>query len=295
MNNEFEIITIIYNPMGTSGKAKIRAERLYRQLKRRRISHIELLPSEYAGHAEVIAYEKAVKYIRPLIISVSGDGGYNEVINGTLKAKLEKRNRKPVCAILAAGNANDYRKATAKRPLIRAITHNAPELVDILQIQFGRTNRFAHSYIGVGTTAETAAELNQSQLTRWKEIKIVTRNLLNFRHFSIIEPSGRVREIDSLVFANIHRMSKVIRINTHTDLHDGLFSAILIPHRSRLKFFYLLIKLVVFGGKNPPQLSSYTFQLKNPQLGQLDGEVIALTAKTDITVSINASILETIS
>jgi diacylglycerol kinase family enzyme len=278
-------VIIIYNPMSTSGKAKAKASRLQKQLIRRKYKDVRLLESEYPGHSEVIAYETTKEYKRPLIISVSGDGGYNEVINGALRAELETPGHQAICAIVAAGNANDHRRATAIRPMIWAITHVKPEPIDVLRIQYGKVTRYAHSYIGIGITGETVAQLNREKLTRWKEIKIVTRNLLNFQHFTIQTPE-RTREIDSLVFANIHRMSKIIRVNTRTDLHDGLFNFVLIPHRTRLKFLFILIGIVVFGVKNPVLLSSYQFTLPKPQLAQLDGEAIALPAKTIIKVDV---------
>lgn len=287
-------IIIIYNPNSSSGKAEIRAQRLYRQLLRRKYVHVTLKKTEYQNHAERIAYELTRKYKDPLLISVSGDGGYNEVINGAMLAYNESRgNRKPICALLAAGNANDHRKAVAKRSLLRAIVDGKPEAVDILCLRFLKTQRYAHSYIGVGPTAEIGAELNREKLTRWKEIKIVTRNLINFRHFTILD-RGRWRELDSLVFANIHRMSKVFKLNTETDLHDGLFNLFIIPKRTRFKFLFLLVKLIVFGAKNPPQLPLYSFKLKHPQLGHLDGEVMALPAQTDISVTVEKEFLLTL-
>ena len=138
------------------------------------------------------------------------------------------------------------------------------------------------------------SELNKESLTRWKEIKIVTRNLLNVRHFALTNSEGKTKNYDSVVFANIHRMSKVIRLNDKTNLHDGLFNMATIEHRSRAKFLYILLKLVVVGARDFPTLSDYSFRLKYPQIGQLDGEVIALPANTSIKVSINDKLIRTI-
>lgn len=286
-------VVIIYNPVSTSGKAKLKAERLQRQLLRRKYKNVQVIESEHAGHGETLAYDITKKHKRPLLISVSGDGGYSEVINGALRAERETPDHQAVCAILAAGNANDHRRATAKRPLIWAITHSRPEPMDILRINYAKTVRYAHSYIGIGITGETVAELNREKLTRWKEIKIVTKNLLNFQHFSI-ETTERTREVDSLVFANIHRMSKIIKVNTRTNLHDGLFNFVLIPHHTRLKFIFILLGIVIFGVKNPVLLSSYEFKLPKPQLAQIDGEAIALPAKTAIKVDVLSEALLTI-
>lgn len=293
MSNKFNSILIIYNPFSTSGKAEFKALRLYKQLKRRGINNARVIESQYPGHSEELAFQETLKTKQPLIISVSGDGGYNSVINGALRAQQMDKKAQPICAILAAGNANDHRRAVAKKSLLHAIVNNKPEPMDILEFSFGSTTRFAHSYIGVGTTAEIASELNVIKLSRWKEIKIVARNLLSFRDFAI-RASGRTRQVDSLVFANIHRMAKVIKLSEKTHLDDGLFTLVLIPHRTRLKFLFLILWLAIFGAKDLPQLSEYSFKLLKPQLAQLDGEALAVPANTTINVRMRPGLLETL-
>lgn len=292
--NKSDRVLIIYNPTSTSGKASFRALRLAKQLARKKFTNVSVAATQYAGHAEDLAQDEALKYNKTLIVSVSGDGGYNEVINGIIKVKNKNNKSQAVCAILPAGNANDYDRATSKRPLIKAILKGEPEPIDILELEYGKTKRYAHSYIGIGLTGKTVKELNQENLTRWKEIKIVTRNLLNVRHFTMIDDRGKSKTYDSVVFANIHRMSKVIKLNDKTSLNDGLFNIATIEHQSKIKFLFVLLKLAVFGAKDFPQLSEYRFKLKHPQVGQLDGEVIALPSKTEIKVSINHELIRTI-
>lgn len=287
-------ILIIYNPKSTSGKSNLRAIRLAKQLARKKFTNVSLEASQYAGHAEELAYNETIKHNQSLIISVSGDGGYNEVINGIIKAKARNKKSQAVCAILAAGNANDHRRATYKRPLIRSILRAEPEPLDILEVAFNNKKCYAHSYMGIGLTGKTVSELNKESLTRWKEIKIVSRNLLNVRHFSMKGPSGKNKSYDSVVFSNIHRMSKVIKMDSKTSINDGLFNVAAIEHRSRIKFLYILLKLAIVGGKHFPKASSYEFKLSKPQIGQLDGEVIALPANTAIHVSINNKLIKTI-
>src|SRR5689334_6633122 len=133
MMTNYSKILIIYNPHSTGGQAGKKAQRLERRLERAGLADIEIIGTTHSGHAEELAYAAAIKYEQPLLVSVSGDGGYNEVINGAMRAQAETGHR-PVCTILAAGNANDHRRTVRRRPLWWAITHHTPEAIDVLRM-----------------------------------------------------------------------------------------------------------------------------------------------------------------
>src|SRR3954465_7379953 len=81
----FDRIVIVFNPHST-GDAPASAEQLRAELARRLPEGpLELRPPQHAGHARDIAREVAGTG-RPLIVSVSGDGGYNEVVDGVMQA-----------------------------------------------------------------------------------------------------------------------------------------------------------------------------------------------------------------
>jgi diacylglycerol kinase family enzyme len=73
---------------------------------------MELLPTDFAGHARDLARSVAVSG-GPLIVSVSGDGGYNEAVNGVLDVPASRA----VCTVLPAGNANDHHRSRPVRSL----------------------------------------------------------------------------------------------------------------------------------------------------------------------------------
>lgn len=286
--DQYSRIFIIYNPNSTSGTAESRAKKLQQRLAKSGLSRIRLVATEYAGHAEEIAYDATCRYKHPLIVSVSGDGGYNEVINGALRASMEDGKRKPVCAIMAAGNANDHRRSIRRQPLSRAILRGAPEAIDILRLDanIGQKSivRFAHSYIGFGMTSVAAKRLNSQQLTRWKELKIVVRTLLRFRFFSIRFDDGKQIKLDSLVFANIHRMSKVIRLGKKTDLHNGMFLVATVPHLPLPQRFLRVISIALFGYKETYRKEPYEFTIPYSQIAHFDGEVMTLPGGARVRV-----------
>lgn len=274
--SKYSTIAIIYNPNSTSGLAETRARRLKIRLAKRGFKNTHLIATEYSGHAEALAYEITSDEPHPLLVSVSGDGGYNELINGALRAAKETGHT-PVCCILAAGNANDHRRSVKKMPLNRAIAQSDPETMDLLKITVttGKQSfvRYAHSYIGFGFTSHAAAELNDARLTRLKELAIVVRAFFNFEPTLIAMPDGRTRKIDSLVFTNIHQMAKVVRVGKKTELHDGRFRMVVFPHKTRLKFVFTLLKTAILGVRKPIQGRAFECSLPKTDIIHLDGEV----------------------
>ena len=115
----FRSVLLVYNPQ-SSGGGEGKAHTLARDLRRLAPDlDVELVPTEYAGHARRIA-ESAARTYRPLVVSVSGDGGYNEVVDGAM-AGGDGGHTGTVVAVTSAGNANDHRRVTRRRPLGEAI------------------------------------------------------------------------------------------------------------------------------------------------------------------------------
>ena len=81
----FDRVVVIFNPHST-GKAPELAEELRAELADRlpRVP-VSVFPTERAGHARDLA-RAAAGTGRQLIVSVSGDGGYNEVVDGVMQA-----------------------------------------------------------------------------------------------------------------------------------------------------------------------------------------------------------------
>jgi diacylglycerol kinase family enzyme len=200
-------VVVVFNPHST-GDAPALAEELRADLAERLPDlPVRLEPTQYAGHARVLAGEVAGTG-RPLVVSVSGDGGYNEVVDGVVKAG----NDHAVCAVKAAGNANDHRRATRERPLVEAIVAGEVRRIDLLRLTIGEGAdarvQYAHSYIGMGLTPVVAIDLEKGGKGSFREILSVVRTFAAFRPFTIRLEDGRRRSFDSLLFANIAEMAK---------------------------------------------------------------------------------------
>ena len=83
MTASFDRIVVIFNPQSTGDGPQL-AEELRADLARRLPDiPVRLCPTEHAGHARDLARE-AAQTGHPLIVSVSGDGGYDEASLATL-------------------------------------------------------------------------------------------------------------------------------------------------------------------------------------------------------------------
>jgi diacylglycerol kinase (ATP) len=289
----FDRIVIVFNPHST-GDAPASADQLRAELRQRLPAvPLELRPTEYAGHAREIAREVAGTG-RPLVVSVSGDGGYNEVVNGVLEAG----NDQVVCAVRAAGNANDHRRTTREGPLADAIVAGDVRRIDLLRLTLGSGPsaqvRYAHSYIGVGLTPVVAVDLEKGGKGSWREIVSVVRGFARFRPFPIRLEDGRRRNLDSLLFANISEMAKYATLSEGARPDDGLFEVITQRRTGRLRVLATALRAATRGLGRQPSTTHYAFTTLAPMPLQLDGELLELEADTLVTVDIAPRALATV-
>src|SRR5688500_16781472 len=169
--------------------------------------HVELMPTDFAGHARDLARSVAAEGA-PLIVSVSGDGGYNEVVNGVMDVPASRA----VCTVLPAGNANDHHRSMTARTLTEAIREGRSYRIDLLRITFGGAHRgevvYAHSYLGFGLTPLMAIGIEKGGKGKILELLSVARTLGHLKPFELLRADGATARFDSLILANISRMAK---------------------------------------------------------------------------------------
>ena len=289
----FDRIVVIFNPHST-GDAPASAEELHAELARRLPAvPLELRPTRHAGHAREIAREEAATG-RPLLVSVSGDGGYNEVVDGVMQAG----NDRAVCAVRAAGNANDHRRTTRERPLADAIVAAEVRHIDLLRLTLGSGSsaetRYAHSYIGVGLTPVVAVDLEKGGKGSWREIVSVVRGFARFRPFPIRLEDGRRRTIDSLLFANISQMAKYATLSEGARPDDGRFEVVTQQRTGKLRVLATALRAATRGLGPQPSTTHYAFTTLAPMPLQLDGELVELAAGTLVAVDIAPGALATV-
>ena len=286
-------VVLIYNPNSTGDAPEV-ARALDEQLTGRFADlPVHVRPTEHAGHARDLAREAAGEGC-PLIVSVSGDGGYNEVVNGIMDAG----NPDVTAAVVAAGNANDHRRITKEHPLPEAISLGTVTRMDLLRMTFEsggrRETRYAHSYIGVGLTPVVAVDLEKGNKGSLREIVTVVRTFRRFRPFRIELDSGRRMRIDSLVFANIPQMAKVATLSENGSPDDGRFEVITLAHLSKWRVLGTAVRAATRGLGPQPTAREYGFIALQPMPLQMDGEVLRVEAGSRVRVEIAASALRTL-
>lgn len=280
-------ITIIYNPIST-GPGKRLAETLARRLHHTTYKGLpEIIATTHPGHAEQLAYERAVASKRPLIIASSGDGGYHEVVNGVMAAK--SKGASPVTGLLPAGNANDHHRNVHKQSTVEMITSGEHHLVDLLHLKItSQTNnweRYAHSYVGVGLTPQVGHELNQVQLNWLNEKWIALRSLWRLKPVEL-SINGQADSYDSLIVSNVSQMSKVLGLSKDAKPNDGQFEITRVPHRSRLELLGHLFKAATAGLDGTEHNDHFQFETQEAMMIQLDGEVRSLDAGSTIDIKL---------
>ena len=278
---QFDRIIAIYNPNSTNNAAE-KAEQFKTAAKKAGFT-VHLFKTTHAGHAEEIAFAVAKQYTRPLIISVSGDGGYNEVVNGVMRAKHTDNTKRPVVAVIGAGNANDHKRTTrGNTPLLTLIKRDKPKLIDLVRLTTKDIERYAHSYIGLGITPEVGIELNKHSLSFVKELQIILKTFRDFTPFEIII-DGKRKRLGSLVFANIPGMAKVIKLSDKPTLSDGEFDIVKLSYRGKWRLILDMLLLAI-RAKRSRSASTSTFRTTSKLPVQLDGEIEELAARSEVVI-----------
>lgn len=282
----YSAICVLYNPNST-GQSEKNAKRFARRLERARCADaVEVVATEHRGHAHELAYAFAKKHPKGLVIAASGDGGYNEVVNGVLRANEE--GSQALTGLVASGNANDHYKALHKPYVVRRIKKGQARRIDALKIS-GSINgkpwqHYAHSYIGYGVSSEIGKALNEVELNPANEVVIFLRTLVKSKPFTI-KVDGKKQDLNSIIISNVGKMSKVFSLSKQAKVDDGLCEIVTIePGMSKL--VGTMVKSATIGLPHEKQTRSYTIKTVDALPVQLDGEVFTLDADSTVTVRV---------
>jgi len=288
----FDRVVLIFNPNSTGNASGLAAELRDELARRQPDLPVLLQQTEHAGHARELALE-AARTGSPLLVSVSGDGGYNEVVDGAMQSGSEA----VVCAVLPAGNANDHHRATRERPLADAIVTGSVTRIDLLRLTVegsSPTIRYAHSYIGLGLTPVVAVDLEKGGKGSLKETLTAARAFANFRPFEIQLEDGSRERFDSIVFANISQMAKVATLSEDGVPDDGQFEVITVKHTSKWRLLGTALKAAVRGLGPQPSVREYRFTNLEQMPIQVDGEVMELGPGAKAKVDIAHQVMQTV-
>ena len=286
----YSVIAILHNPKST-GDSKANAKKLKADLEAKGLTNVILQATTHAGHAEELAYDLSMRSSQPLIISSSGDGGYNEVINGALRAQAQGAH--PTTCVIPSGNANDHFNQLHHGDTAERIIKGHRQHIDVLHVTADSADyhfsRYAHSYIGFGVTPEIGKELNAAELNATNEIAISIKSLLKSKPFAISE-QGKKQEYQSIVFSNVAKMAKVLGLAKDSAVDDGLFEVFALPP-SKAFLLVLIVKSATVGIRYTKQTDHYDFRTIQKQAVQCDGEIFDIKGKAKVRVGIEQKVL----
>lgn len=291
---QFAKSIIMYNPKST-GDGHKNAQKFAKKLLRAGVADsVEVVATKRRRHAEKMVASLAAKHQPLLVVSSSGDGGYNEVVNGALTAKAH--GNRVVTGLLPSGNANDHYKALHKPYVIRRLKKGNFQDIDVLKIETtikGQSwQRYAHSYIGFGITSDIGRELNKHDLTPAKELIISAKAFMEFEAFEA-KVDGKKQSFHSILANNIGRMSKVFKIGKDARPDDGKFELIT-GEDDKAKLITAMVKSATIGVPHERQVRSFTFETLSLLSVQLDGEVFTIDAGVKVRVSVDSRGLQCI-
>lgn len=280
-------LSIIYNPNST-GDSKENAEAFYEACQKAGIT-AEIIATEHAGHAYEIATDLADKPSSRMIISSSGDGGYHEVVNGV----LDSRNPDTVVGVLPSGNANDHYHFMHRGDTIQRIQDNDIDVIDIIKVTTPSWTHVAHSYVGLGLTPQIGEELSKTDLNIGKESWLVLTHLGKIRPVKLLM-DGKVSRYDHVVFSNINKMSKYLKLTDRASVTDGMIEMTRLKTGSFLALIAHLFRRTLRSDDNVPQAKSYEFVVLRDTSVQLDGEVYNVASGETMRVECLPRALRTI-
>ncbi len=142
---EYEELHVIINPYAGNGIAGRRWKTIRKILKNRSRSLKENF-TRRVKHACEIARDLACKKV-PMILSVGGDGTFNEIVNGLMMMPLSQR---PELIMLPLGSGRDFSRtlkiSSAYHDALTVIDRYKTIAVDVGQVSFKERGREWHRY-----------------------------------------------------------------------------------------------------------------------------------------------------
>ncbi len=253
---------------------------------------VELVSTDYAGHAREVAETWASEHLDGTIIGIGGDGTLNEIGNGILAAAAASGSR-VVLVVCGGGNANDQYRSWPPSQRIRPehVLSAEPAPVDVLEMSHSAgaheqaVPQYALSYAAIGSLATGASVVNGRRRGLLADLALIPQTLLRARPVSVVV-DGTPTRADSLSWHIIPTIAKVFRASANSHRADGLMEIVLIQHHrwpTALRMSWFGLRALVWPHR-PSQTAKTNLYWEQGGVAQLDGETIDIPPKSHVTV-----------
>tara|TARA_Y100000590_G_scaffold465249_1_gene636997 strand:- start:288 stop:1181 length:894 start_codon:yes stop_codon:yes gene_type:complete len=259
---------------------------------------LEIIKTKYAGHAKNIAHEINLNNYDGLV-AIGGDGTLNEIINGMLTRKDEK---KVPLGLIPGGSGNSYlHDLKLTEPLIatNAIIKNKTQAMDVAKIEIENKIQYSINMIGwglvtdIGNKAEKYRWLGTSRYTMLSILEVFT---YKSRPATLMMEKKTIKDDFTFIIAcNSIHVGNGMKMAPRAKLNDGLIDLIIVKSDvSKIRLLSTLPKLFDGTHINQAEVSYYqtpSFSLipKNNDILNIDGEIMG---KTPITVQMIPEAIE---
>jgi diacylglycerol kinase (ATP) len=283
---------VIVNPVSRGGKAQEEGIWLLNRLKRHGVDY-EALFTERAGHAEEIVVKWAEDF--DVVVSVSGDGTTNEIINGIMKVPSAELK----LAMFPAGTADDFAhnmgyERKDKEKALKTILGETCRTIDLIRYD----DRYAAVTFGLGVDSEIA-----DGAYRWKRFRIPAYFYSGLR-ICFFEERKRYhvrfdyegQTFDDWVLisilCNAPLFGRYIKIHPEAKMNDGLLG-LTIGREMPNVYGLVLFGFACLGGRHGfsrkvsyHEVREMRIECKSDTYAQIDGEVFKFDEGKVINLSV---------
>jgi YegS/Rv2252/BmrU family lipid kinase len=283
---------IIVNPVSRGGKAQQEGIWLLNRLKREGVDY-EALFTERAGHAEEMVVKWAEDF--DVVVSVSGDGTANEIINGIMKVPSADLK----LAMFPAGTADDFARNMGydrkdKEQALGAILGQAYRSIDLIRYD----DRYAAVSFGLGVDSEIA-----DGAYKWKRFRIPAYFYSGLkkcffeerkRYHVRFDYEGQTFDDWVLIsiLCNAPLFGRYIKIHPDAKMNDGILG-LTIGREMPNVYGLVLFAFACMGGRHGfsrkvtyHQVRNMRVECKSDTYAQIDGEVYKFDAGRIINISV---------
>ena len=270
----------IYNPESGNGKITKNKDYILSKL-REKYGEIEERPTEFSGHATILAKEACGEY--DYVFACGGDGTLNEIVNG-----IGGEEHKPIIGYIPTGTVNDVARSLGIKKSLKKAVNNLLE-GEVFEHDIFRVNdRYGIYVCCTGLFTKSSYDTKRESKKRFGKIAYVfkgAKEIFNAKpvHVEVQTEDETIKRNCGLVLVLNSRSVAGMKLNKEAELNDGEVEVVLIhSHEKHVLFNEILRCLGVFlfgldAYKNSKKityrkLSKFTIVTEEGTTINLDGE-----------------------